>query len=338
MLIQRIAAVVLLVTVILATSDSYGENYAVFIGVNHYKNSTEGDYKLDSLACCAADMVALKRALIRSQFVTEANTRLLTSDTAIAPTRANILATLDEILKKIRPDDLLLFAFAGHGLSLSEDGKSGDVICCSDAMIVRSGHCEGILYRSELEKLLSHDPEHPDDGRRVPHNKIFIFDACRSHPSVENRPGTRAIRGFGDKVGSQAQIMYPGIIRLASCAPGQISHENERDIKNGIFTHFLVKGLEGESDKKSNNGNGDGKITLNEMFDYAGTRTRTLFKDQTPTKTETELNISTSALVIGTCAPEVSKSVSQPVQTRPSTSRPSGRGGGGGQGTRVNKM
>jgi hypothetical protein len=285
-----------------------GKNYAIFVGVNDYSTSKNGAVPLDDLLYCVTDMVALRDAFVKAKFVDIHDTRLLTSETDSAPTKENVLNAIHELLEKISSDDTILFAFAGHGLSLADDGKTGDVICCSDAKIVRFGRCEGLIFRSELEQMLSLD-QTSTNQRTVPQSKIFMFDACRNIPGAESLSGSRSIRGFGDTINSQAQILYPGIIRLASCAPGQVSHEGKDGVRHGLFTYNVIKGLGGEADKKSNNGNGDGRITLNELFDFAGAQTRSVVQGQTPTKTETELVVSTSAFVMGYCDPETPPTV-----------------------------
>lgn len=41
------------------------------------------------------------------------------------------------------------------------------------------------------------------------------------------------------------------------------------ELKNGVFTHFLLKGLKGEADT-----NRDGLVTVPEAYDYVSRRTR----------------------------------------------------------------
>src|SRR5258706_151934 len=48
---------------------------------------------------------------------------------------------------------------------------------------------------------------------------------------------------------------------------------------DSLFTHFLVKGLEGEADR-----DGDGKITVDELYDYAYEQIVSLTPKQTPGK------------------------------------------------------
>jgi len=49
---------------------SFGVNYAVFVGVDNYSNSQKGDYQLENLSFCSADMLGLRDALVKAKFVT----------------------------------------------------------------------------------------------------------------------------------------------------------------------------------------------------------------------------------------------------------------------------
>ena len=51
------------------------------------------------------------------------------------------------------------------------------------------------------------------------------------------------------------------------------------DTANSLFTHFLVEGLKGEADL-----DGDGRITVDELYDYAYERVRFVTPKQTPSK------------------------------------------------------
>lgn len=293
-----------LIAVNLIAAHACAENYAILIGINQYDNAKDGDCRLENLQSAVDDMTALQQVLITAKFATEKNVRLLTSKMAQKPTAANVRAAVQDVLNSAAsaPQDIILLAFSGHGLSMEENGNTGDVLCCSDAKIVRFGQCEGIIRRSEIEEMLA---------KSAFKSKIFIIDACRSRPDETQNgriAGARSIRGFGNTAGSSAMSFQPGIIRLASCATGQVSLENYKGIKNGVFTHFLVEGLRGAANKKSNNGSGNGKINLSELFEYAKTQTTKLTITQTPTKSEFEVSISTTELLVGSCAAEVPQS------------------------------
>jgi len=331
----------IIVALVLPICQAHAVNYAILIGVNQYDNPKESEYPLGDLKYAGADMELLRKTLIEARFITdERNVYLLTSETAKKPTRENILEAVDEVLKRITKkdnEDTVLFAFAGHGVQVDENGKVGDVLCCSDAKFNKDKDHEGIIFRSDLEKLFA--DRGPNNLRVLPKNKIFILDACRNNPAWEEKTdsGSRSIRSLGNQPETDAQMSYPGIIRLASCSPRQVSREGTNNIKNGIFTHFLVEGLRGEADKKVNGGNGNGEIALDELFFYARKKTSDLIVNQIPTKSEIEVDYPLSSVVMGKCNPEVSPerapqssqgSNTPSTQRSVSPQRPGGSGGG----------
>ena len=334
-----------------------GTKYAILVGINEYPKVTSqtGGYRLTDLDFCVADMEGLRDSLLKCQFLSsERNLRLLTTNSTEdkLPTKANILKALDEIVSQSGPEDMIFCAFAGHGLNLAmrENDKNADFLCCSDAKVVSAFDYDNLILRAELEQKLDSSPA------KV---KILMIDACRNvldqgtTRSLEKTSDnltqhtTKTIRGFGEEQEREKQVQ--GFVRLASCSVGQVSHEGIGDVKNGVFTYYLIRGLQGEADKKANSGNGNGKITLDELFSYASVRTEGYVKNefsssQTPTQSLMELTVLPSSLVLGTCAPEVEpkpipqQSPENPVANQtnrispPTTTRPSngGRGNGGG--------
>src|SRR5260221_6753217 len=56
------------------------------------------------------------------------------------------------------------------------------------------------------------------------------------------------------------------------------------ETQNSLFTHFLVKGLQGEADN-----DGDGKITVDELYDYTYEQISRVTPKQTPTKSSSKV-------------------------------------------------
>ena len=319
-----------------------GTNYAILIGINTYEQpeeAKEGFQKLGNLDFCVADMQGLKDALLQCKFLTSENhVRLLVSGASPdhLPTRANILAALDDIVSNLRPGDAIFFAFSGHGVSLVEGDKNADQLCCSDAKIFSATNNEGLLSCAKVEYML-------ENSRAS--SKIVMLDACRnvltkgvtrSLGSFSGEPLISKVRGLGE--GKQFELNFEGLFRLNSCSPGQVSHEGVGEVKNGVFTHFLIKGLRGEADKEGTVGQADGKITLAELFDYTSTRTKRYVKDEfTSEQVPRMLSDSpgtSASVVIGLCEkPKEPEVVPQPrpqPQPRPNDNNRSGGSGGRG--------
>ena len=275
-----------------ATSAQPGTNYAILIGINKYPQieaKKDDDIKsipLSELLYCEADMKGLKGALIKSKYITnEKNIKLLvqSEDT----TRKNILEVLEGYKLKLKRNDRILVAFAGHGISLAprnNPAMKDDYFCCSDARIRYSRNFdefrnEGLIPLGKMNDIFE---TYQCD------TKIFFTDACRQFIDEQSVASTRGsseesnlekdtvdssqIRGKPENM-SENPGNIQGLIRIASCKKYEVSHELPLQ-QHGAFTNFLIKGLEGAADNIANNvGNGDGKITLRELYDYASTMT-----------------------------------------------------------------
>ena len=296
-----------------------GKNYAVLIGVMKYlpvEKSTDQftTLTLSDLKFCVDDMKELKAALIQSKYAEEQNIKLLvtTEDTTLE----NVLKVLKDYGNSLGGNDNILVAFSGHGVSLAPENapeKKDDYFCCSNARIVYDRNSnefqnQGLLSLKEMNGILENSKCK---------SKIIITDACRNIVAEEslrksagdsvtdavNFPLRNMIRGLGDSTTEQQKDVQ-GFFRIASCGKDEISFE-PTDLKHGVFSYSLINGLKGAADK-----NGDGIITLMELFDYTRTqtsdyvRTNIIYKDQRPTLSVLE---GTGDFVIGTCTPTESE-------------------------------
>lgn len=268
---------------------AHAANYAVFIGINEYEQAgiSANGVRLNKLDFAVADVSGLKNALTASRFLDqEKNVRILTAGSApnLLPSRQNILTVLKDTLYSLTPNDTVLIAFAGHGVSLiGKNELSEDFLCCSDTVINSVRDYSGVISIFELEQTL--------EDCRAGH-KILILDACRSiiedgnQRSVSTANVKNSSAGTEEKVRGFAQVERPsefeihGFVRLSSCKSGELSFEGVGDMKNGVFTHYLINGLTGEADKKENGGNSDGIILLEELFNYASFLTKGFVKNR----------------------------------------------------------
>lgn len=78
----------------------------------------------------------------------------------------------------------------------------------------------------------------------------------------------RGIAGLTDSLKSPPE----GILVLASCAPGQVSWENE-DFEHGVFMHYVLEGLSGKVDSEEG-GNRNRRVSLFELYEYCNVNTK----------------------------------------------------------------
>ena len=216
-----------------------GVGYAIVIGVDSY-------LKLDPLKYAVKDAEDLV-AYLRSQGWAVSLMRSSDANAALRPdSKASILNEVRFVSRQAKVTDRVLLYFAGHGFLLGEE----NYLCPS-----------GVRSATDVENAISHTEilDAFSVGRAV--KKAIIIDACRQSPG-----GRNVIRGFTRKELEESR----GIWHLYSAAPGFKSYEPERGtvlggeaVENGLFTHFLLKGLEGPAEL-----NRDGFLTLVEVAMY----------------------------------------------------------------------
>jgi hypothetical protein len=170
------------------------------------------------------------------------------------PTRANIQRELHLRLQLANPDDIVLVAFSGHGIHVN--GVS--YLCPTDANLDGSSSLVSIndVY-SDMEKCVA--------GR-----KLLLIDACRDEVILKGFKSTQASKELALELTSPPR----GLVVLSSCEPKQYSAEDPT-IKQGVFMHYVVEALQGKADTESTiSGNGDGKVTLDELYYYAHEKTK----------------------------------------------------------------
>ncbi len=234
--------------------------YALIIGVNQYE-----DPKLHGLKYAVDDALAIRNMLVSPNvgFLEKNITLLISGEPLFKPTRTMILRYLEDYLLRAAPNETIFIYFAGHG--------RGQYLLPEDANVQLIEET-GIHIEKDLQARLIQSR-----ARR----KIVILDACET--------GSLSSRAAGDppdlkKLFAEAK----GTALLASCNSDQDSHESP-EFKHGVFTHFLLRGIQGAANDPSQNPLAiqDSFITLNEVKDYAWREVRDWGRragyEQTPT-------------------------------------------------------
>jgi uncharacterized caspase-like protein len=181
--------------------------------------------------------------------VPEDHIRLLIDESAIAD---NIYKGLDEIISMAGPDDVMMVYLAGHGLQ--------GVFLPTDS--------DGYHGRVEYEEIKSRlaDCE--------AHQKLVIADACYSGSLLAAKtPMFESVDLFYKKLAASGG----GTAFLLSSKSEEYSLESQ-GLRQGIFSHFLIKGLEGDADQ-----NADKMVTLDELYSFVYEKVRAYSQNmQTP--------------------------------------------------------
>jgi hypothetical protein len=180
---------------------------------------------------------------------------------------STVIEAVDEFFDQKKPDDLLILFFSGHGVR-DELGSLFLAVKNTIRSRLRSTAIKSDYIREVMDQSRS---------RR----QVLILDCCNSGAFAQ---GTKA--EIGGTMGMVSAFQGYGRYVLTASDATQFAWEGNKVIgetQNSLFTHFLVKGLEGEADN-----DGDGKITVDELYDYAFEQIVSLTPKQKPNKSATK--------------------------------------------------
>lgn len=206
--------------------------WAVIVGVSSYNHMPVLRYTDDDAYRIYAFLKSPEGGALADEQI-----RILVDEDA---THRNITSAMRTIFGKAGPNDMILLYFSGHGLK------------DSFLPIDYNGY-NNKLYHSEVNDILK--------TSRARY-KLCIADACHSGNLL-------AMKGAQAEV---QQIISSYYQNLARSAPGTAlimsskSHETSLEssgLRQGVFTHFLIRGLKGEA-----NGNRDSYVSVTELFNY----------------------------------------------------------------------
>jgi hypothetical protein len=237
--------------------------YAVVVGISGYS-----DKAVPALKFGEKDANDFYQFLLSpsSGSIPKDNITLLTGANA---TRENIIEAATDQFMKAGKEDMIIFYFSGHGKSgetdnagylLGYDYKNGR----ESGTAVEMGEIKGKITESHAKIKLSYVD--------ACHAGLFSDDGLKG-TEAENQMVKVYMDGISNAAGGTAVFM-------ASKA-NQQSEENVQ-LNNGVFTHFLIRGLMGEADASGPGaqGNNDKIVTVGEMDAYLTTRILTFTKSK----------------------------------------------------------
>ena len=250
-----------------------GERWAVVIGISEYE-----DRSVPALRYADDDARAFRDFLLSPAagmggFKPE-NVRYLENRQA---TYREIRLAFRDFLKSATDEDVVFIFFAGHGAPDPE--RPEDLYL--------------LAYDTEAESIAGTGfpmAEVNDAIRRTYARTIISFiDACHS-AGVSGDVGLRAIdnpinRAFLDRVDQSLGVQ----VSFTASQVNQYSQEGAQwGGGHGVFTYFLLRGLQGEADE-----DGDGIVTLGESLEWTRDRVRRETRNgQIPTISQTAFDSS----------------------------------------------
>lgn len=178
--------------------------------------------------------------------------RLLIDEDA---THQGIVNAMRSVFLRADENDMILFYFSGHGLEgaflpVDYDGRNN------------------LLEHEQIRDLLSLSQAK---------HKLILADACHSGSLLAARaPLHITVQDY-----YKALDASKGGMALLLSSKGEEYSLEDRGLRSGIFSHFLIRGLKGEA-----NTDGDKMVTIRELFYFVHQRVRQYTGNvQTPTLT-----------------------------------------------------
>ena len=161
-----------------------------------------------------------------------------------AATKQNIINTMNDVFGIAVSNDLVLLYFAGHGLKGSFLPNDFDGI-------------NNKLYHEEINTILKKSPAK---------YKLCIADACHSGSLLAMKSG-KVPNTLANYYQSLAQAQA-GTALIMSSKSDETSLESS-GLRQGVFSHFLIRGLKGEADFNS-----DKIVTVQELFNFVSSNVK----------------------------------------------------------------
>ena len=263
-----------------------GRRLAIVVGVNTYR----ANHGLLNLKQATNDARDLSQALREQGFkVVE-----MTHDVAKVSGNENLAPNVDFIRDQISGlidtpnlgrDDTIWITLHGHGVqfdwheTVEKNGKPLTNVrpkfffCPADASLF-DAKGENIRKANDLtdrNHLLALEEIYEQLDLCKAATKLLIVDACRNDPSS---PLFRSAEGENVKSLSMPKLPEPPnkIAALFSCQANQRAVDDP-ELNHGVFTHFLIQGIQGKADLPLENQPADGIVTLSELTTYVGNNT-----------------------------------------------------------------
>lgn len=227
--------------------------YALIIGNTEYT-----DPGLAQLTAPGKDVEDFARVIKDTNICAFDDVRVLLNELS-----SSVIEAIDEFFDQKKPDDLLVLYFSGHGV---RDELGALYLATKNTIRTR-------LRSTAVKSDYIRDAMNQSRSKR----QVIILDCCNSGAFPQ---GTKA--EVGGTMGMISAFQGYGRYVLTASDEVQFAWEGNKIIgetDNSLFTHFLLKGLEGEADNDS-----DGRITVDELYDYAYEQISRVTPKQTPRK------------------------------------------------------
>ncbi len=203
--------------------------YAILVGVSRYDNFESLKYTDDDAYRMYAFLKSPEGGALPDEQV-----HILIDESA---TKKNILLSLQDVVARAGENDAVFCFFSGHGINGSFLPIDSD------------GYRNRLSYQ-ELKSALE---------TCKAKQKLYVADACYSGSLLASRSAlTQSVEMLYSKLNESSG----GTAFLLSSKKEEFSLES-KGLRQGIFSHFLIKGLKGDADK-----NLDKIVSVSELYRY----------------------------------------------------------------------
>jgi len=218
-----------------AQSEPTVKVWAVVIGIAAYEHMRALRYTDDDAYRVYAFLKSPEGGAVADEQM-----RVLIDESA---TRSNILAAMRRIFSQAGPDDLILLYYSGHGIPgafvpIDYDGLHNKV------------------FHREISSIMAQSPAK---------FKLCIADACHSGGMFTSRSDVQhTLNSYYSKLAEASA----GTALIMSSKSNETSLEAS-GLRQGVFSHFLIRGLKGEADSS-----GDDIVSISELYEFVYDRVR----------------------------------------------------------------
>ena len=239
---------------------TYGRSYALLVGIEDYPGI------VNDLDYCVDDVIDMRAALLAHPLWAEENITMLTNGAA---TKSAVLDEIARIAGIMNLWDCFLFHYSGHG----SNSVFTEYLCTVDLYYVWIS----------VEDLTTALETVPVPGNGLANVYVFLdscyssgfikaktaFDATPKYMPFDPRTDSPASIGTASRATFLArQLTGDNMCVITACDENQSSWDDVI-LENGVFTYFLVEGINGPSIQWTPaNSDNDEWVTIEEAFDY----------------------------------------------------------------------
>lgn len=224
--------------------------YILGIGINQYKNTKY------NLSGAVTDVQKLSKLIAEKSGKVFAGieTKLITDKKAV---KSELKKELNRLKKKIKPSDVFILLYSGHGVVGGEGTEN------EDFFFVLHDVVNMYTTGNEIKKQALSSAELKDILAGIKANKqLVVIDACQAGGALESF----ALRGVQEEKAINALARNSGVFLLASSAKNQLAKEVS-ELGMGIYSYALYEAINCMGDIDS-----DGVVNVREIEQYTRKR------------------------------------------------------------------